>query len=200
VRDEQGGGRRALVDLQQLQVQPLAGDLVDGGERLVEQQDVDADHQQPRERDALLHAAGEMARVGVLEAGEANELEQLVRLALGGVVGLPAQCARQQRLLERRPPGQQGGPLEHQRDVLAGLGDLASVDRDPTRGERDQAGEQAQEGGLAAAARADHGHELARTRLEADVVDGEHPALELLHRVLHRDLAAPGHGRRLSLK
>ena len=90
VGDEHRGGLGLLVDLQQLDVQPLAGDLVDRRERLVEQQDVDADHEQPGERDALLHAAREVARVGVLEAAEPDHVEQAVGLVLVGLrSGLP---------------------------------------------------------------------------------------------------------------
>ena len=57
VGDQERGRVGLRVDLEQLEVQALARELVDGGERLVEQQHVDADHQETRERDALLHAA-----------------------------------------------------------------------------------------------------------------------------------------------
>jgi hypothetical protein len=187
VRHEHRGGGRALVDTQQLDVEALAGDLVDGGEGLVEEEDLDADHEQAGEGDALLHAAGEVARVGVLEAAEADEVEQRIRLALGRVVQAALEPAGQHRVLERGAPRQQRRLLEHQRDVLPGVGDLCPVDRDRPLGERDEPGHEPQQRGLAAAARADEGHELARARAERDVVDRAHAPLEDLHDIVDDD-------------
>src|SRR5918994_2305814 len=100
VRDEHRCRGHALVHAQQLEVEPLTRELVDGGERLVEEEHVDADHQEPGERDALLHAAGQVARVGVLEAAQPDQVEQLVGVSLGLAVQLAAQLRRQKRVLE----------------------------------------------------------------------------------------------------
>ena len=145
---------------------------------------------QAGERDALLHAAGEVARIGVLEAAQADQVEQLVGLSLGARVELLAELRRQQRVLERGAPRKQGRALEHQRDVLPRLGDLAAVHRDPSVRERDQAGDEAQQSGLAAAARAHDRDELAGGRLEADVVHCQDAAVEPLHGLRDRDASA----------
>ena len=55
------------------------GLIVEGGERLVEQQDVRIGGQRADERHALTHAAGELIRIRVLEAGQAVGFQQLVR-------------------------------------------------------------------------------------------------------------------------
>ena len=54
-----------------------AGDLVEGGERLVHQQQRGAEGDRPHEGDALLHAARQLVRVGVGEVGQADLGEQL---------------------------------------------------------------------------------------------------------------------------
>ena len=52
----------------QLLLQPLAQQLVDGRERLVEEQQVGPRDERPRQRGAHLHAAGELVRQVALEA------------------------------------------------------------------------------------------------------------------------------------
>ena len=189
VGHEQRGGGHPLVDAQELEVQALARELVDGGERLVEQQHVHAHHQEAGERHALLHAAGEVARIGVLEAAQPDEVEQLVGLALGALVELLAELGGKQRVLERGLPGQQRRALEHQRHVLARRGHRAAVDGNCSRAERDQAGDQPQHRRLAAAAGTDDRDELAWLGQEVDVVEREHTALELLGHALGDDRA-----------
>ena len=69
-----------------------AGDLVEGGERLVHEQQRRAERERPHEGDALLHAARQLVRVGVGEVPEADLGEQIVGLPVG----------RPGRLLRRR--------------------------------------------------------------------------------------------------
>ena len=101
------------------------------------------DHQQAGERHALLHAAGQVPRVGVLEPVQADQVEQLVRLPFGALVELPAELRREQRVLERGTPRQQRRPLEHHSDVLPRLRHLAAVHRDAAVAQRDEAGDRA---------------------------------------------------------
>ena len=77
VGDEQRGGGPLGPDALQLEVEPLAGHLVERAERLVEQQDLRLDHQRPGDRDPLAHAAGQLGRPGLLEALEADQLDQV---------------------------------------------------------------------------------------------------------------------------
>ena len=105
VGDEQHGLAALLPDAQQLGLHDLARLRVERGERLVHQQHVGIDRERAGEIDALAHAAGKLARIIVLEAAEADELEQVERaLALlvadlarrprGRSARWPAPCAR----------------------------------------------------------------------------------------------------------
>ena len=63
-------------------VEHLADELrVERAGRLVEEHQLGLHRERPGDRDALLLAAGELARVGVLAAGEADPVEQSPRLA-----------------------------------------------------------------------------------------------------------------------
>ena len=91
--------------------------LVDGGERLVEQQHVGVDRERAGEADALAHAAGELVRILLLEAGEADLVDVVARdlLALG-----PRHAAQ----LEPEGDVAQHGRPGHQREVLEDEGAL----------------------------------------------------------------------------
>ena len=70
-----------LHELQQLLLQDLAGLRVERGERLVHQQDRRVHGERAHQADALLHAAGELVGIVLLEAGEPDQIE-IVRDAL----------------------------------------------------------------------------------------------------------------------
>ena len=77
VGDEDGGVAGAVVDLAQPAAE-LAPDLgVERAERLVEEEDARLDGERAGERHALALAAGELARIALLEAGELDEVEKL---------------------------------------------------------------------------------------------------------------------------
>ena len=79
VRHEHDRDLQALAHLRELALQAAARHLVHRRERLVEQQHLRVARERPRERDALLLAAGELARQRDLEPAEVDELEQLAR-------------------------------------------------------------------------------------------------------------------------
>src|SRR6266496_5666505 len=62
VRDEQYGEARVVPELKQLVLHPPARERVEGGERLVHQQDVGLHRHAARDRDALLHSARQRMR------------------------------------------------------------------------------------------------------------------------------------------
>ena len=66
---------RPLPDLEQLEVHPLAGHLIERAERLVHEQDRRVDGQRAGDRDALLHATGELPRVVAGEVGQLDEAQ-----------------------------------------------------------------------------------------------------------------------------
>ena len=78
MRDEQHGLARLAPDLQQLGLHVLARLRVERGERLVHQQHHRIRRQRPGQVDALLHAAGQLRRIVPLEAGEADQLDEML--------------------------------------------------------------------------------------------------------------------------
>ena len=102
---------------EQLVVEPLAGDLVEGAERLVEEEPRRVPGERAGERDPHLHAAGQPPRVVALEAGEADEVDRLC--ATGGALGLahPVQLEQQLDVATDAAPRQERGVLEHVTEV-----------------------------------------------------------------------------------
>ena len=84
-----------------------AGDLVERGERLVEQQHRRGEGERAHEGDALLHASGQLVRVGVGEVGEPDLDEQLARIRLIVAVGRSVDVAEQASVGGDRTPRQQ---------------------------------------------------------------------------------------------
>ena len=93
MRDEEPGELLGDEEADQLLLQPFAQQLVDGRERLVEEQQLRAGHERPGERGPHLHAAGELVRQVLLEAGETDELERLLRQPLRRFAGRPSSSA-----------------------------------------------------------------------------------------------------------
>ena len=82
VRDEQH--RRAVESQQRLELllQLEPRERIDGGERLVEQQQPRLQRQRARDAHALRHAARQLARIRVLEVGEADGVQEARRRCL----------------------------------------------------------------------------------------------------------------------
>jgi hypothetical protein len=146
VRDEDDGRAELLPDPQQLQVQPLARHLVERAEGLVHQEQRRLEGERARDRDTLLHAAGELPRVVALEAGQLDELEHLPDPLLP-LRALPAQhLQRQGDVLGDRAPVEEDGVLEDDPVVAVepGLVRGLPVDGDGARGRLDQVADHAQ--------------------------------------------------------
>ena len=76
---EDGGHREPAPNLAQLRVEALPRDLVDRGKRLVEEQNLRIASERPRDRHALLLAAGELGGRRPSQAAEMHEVEQVAR-------------------------------------------------------------------------------------------------------------------------
>ncbi len=168
--DEQGGVARAVVDVAQpaAEVAPHLG--VERAERLVEQQHPGLDGERPGERDPLALAARELRGIALAEAVESHEVEQVPHSAVD--------LARRRPLAARpytQPIGdvvghghvtKQGVVLEHEADATAAHRNARGVlvaEQDAPGARHLQAGDEAQEGRLARAGRAQHRHQLAGT-------------------------------------
>src|ERR1700693_5025932 len=104
----------------------------------------------------------------VLEAFQPDELQQLHgALAVGGA-DRAGDFAADDGVGEHRAPRQETVVLEHKAAVAAGLAHGAAVEQHLARGRALETGDDAQERGLAAAARPDHGNEFAALDRETD--------------------------------
>ena len=77
--DEQHGEMRFVPQRQQLVLHARARERVERGERLVHQQNIRLHRHAARDRDALLHAAGQRVRIAVRELGEIDLLDVVHR-------------------------------------------------------------------------------------------------------------------------
>ena len=130
-------------------------------------------HERATYGDALLHSAGKLDRISILESGEADELEQpggvlpmrRPHLALNDLDG-------EKDVLQDGAPLEQDGRLERNPNVLDGLGDRLAMQQNlPGRRPQNAAGK-IDEGALPAAAWAHQRHELAVGDGEVEILDG----------------------------
>ena len=125
--------------------QPLhlvPGERIERGEGLVHQQHGRIVCERARDGDPLLHAAGQMMRVGLHELFELHQLELLAGdfLALG--LGHPLHLQAEGHVSERRAPWEQLGKiLEHDAAVHAVAGYGLSADANLAGSWREEAGD-----------------------------------------------------------
>ena len=77
MRDQQDRLAGLVVDALELEIHALARHGIEGAERLVHEDDLRIVHQRPADGGALLHAAGELPGILVLEVLEPRHGEQL---------------------------------------------------------------------------------------------------------------------------
>ena len=100
VGDEDDRRPDPLPEAEQLDVEALAGERVEGAERLVEEEHGRLERERPGDRDPLAHPAGELARPRVGPAVEADEAEEVA----GAGVPIRRPGARRPRAGRRRWP------------------------------------------------------------------------------------------------
>ena len=180
VGDEDDRLAQLGLQAQELVLEPLAVDRVDGAERLVHQHQRRVGRERAGDADALALAAGELGRVAVAEvAGEADQLEQLLD-ARGGPLLVPAEQLRARWRCCRRSScagtGRSAGSRSRSRAAAgraAWIADALAADEDVAVGDLDHAVDHPHGGGLAAARRPDEDADLARGHLEREPVDGD---------------------------
>ena len=150
--DDALDGHPALrPQVQEIGAQSLGGQHVQRRKRLIHEQNIRVHHQRPGEAHALPHAARQLARIGGLEAVQADEVDR----RQGSLADFrPRHALRleaQRNIFEHRQPGKQREALEHHGDAGRGAGDrLAHIAQVAGRRLR-QPGDQAQQGRLARA-------------------------------------------------
>ncbi len=149
---------------------------VEVAQRFVEQQQPRPDHQRPRQGDTLLLAAGQLRRKTMREIAKANQGQCLPHPFGDFPLADAAHLQAEGHVGEGRHVRKQGVVLEHHRHV-AGVhrrrGDVAPVQHDAAAIGRVDAGDGAQNGGLAAAGRTQQGEELTLRDRKVDALHGE---------------------------
>ncbi len=145
----------------QLVLQARAGESVERAERLVEQEDPRPVDQATGDGDPLRHAARELVRIGILETVQPHQRDVFgdrvpaLGLAQSGI----EQAERD--VLRHGQPRKQPRLLEHQAAIEARRRDALAVERHAAVEVGVQSCDEAQQGGLAAAARSHDRQEAA---------------------------------------
>ena len=150
--DKQHGFFLGFPDAQQQLLHQLAGLVVQGAKRLVHQQHARAVGQGSGNGHALLHATRELLRKMVLEAAQAHLVDEC---SCGFELYSAWQAALSQaktNIFLHGQPGKQGVALEHHATVGAWALDGSAVKQHLAAGLGVQAGNNAQQSALAAAA------------------------------------------------
>ena len=199
--DEHAGGARSteVVAEQLSHDRPLGH--VEGGHRLVEEEETRLGGQRPGQGHPLGLATGEAADAMVRDVADAQPVEPVLRhgrrlrsrrpasAGSEGHVGQRIEVGEQEMLLEDQPARSLLRGYQH---AAGGIVEHAAVEDDPSAGERQHAGEGPQQGRLAGSVRTQHRHHLAVRHVEVDVlVELGEPHLDV-GRQAHRR-TAPSH-------
>jgi hypothetical protein len=158
-----------------LQLQVLPQLLVERAQRLVHQQDARVEHDRPRDRHALLLAAGELLRIAAFVTAQLHEVEHALHLRPPRRAADAALLQGEADILGHRQMREQRVALEHHADVAAigwQGGDRLRVDEDLAGARPLEPGDQHQRGRLAGAGGAEEGDELACGDVEVEGGDG----------------------------
>ncbi len=153
----------------QVEVHLLARHRIERAERLVHQKDARVVDQRPADGGALLHATGEFHRILDAEVVETDHRKQLLHALAGLGLVQALHLDREHDVLLDRAPGQQHRALKHHADVPPGRLHRRAVEDDVALCHVEQAGENLEQRALAAAGRADDGHELLVGDVQIDV-------------------------------
>ena len=175
MRDHDEGDVQFALNLFQLDHHRLAQIEIERSQRLVEQQHGRPADQRARQRDALLLAAGKIARPPARERSVSPTISSISqtrrsRAALFHAFHFQAEFD----VLEHRAMGKQRKALEHHRGVAQRrrqVGDVLAGDEDLALGRLFEAADHAQRRGLAAAGRPEHGDEFAVLQFGVEIDD-----------------------------
>src|SRR5579884_2172200 len=193
----------ALEVLEQVEDLRLDGD-VEGGDRLVADDQLRLERERARDADALALTAGELVRVAVVVLGvQADALEQLLHAPLAVLLrvvdrerlrdDLPHALPRVERRVRILEDDLHLAADRPQR-ALAEMGDVAPVEPHDARGRLEQPDDEARGRRLAATRLADDPERLAAAHGQGDVLDRVHDALRPReHALLHREVLRQVH-------
>ena len=173
VGDDDHGGPGPLLEPEQLEVEALPRQGVEGAEGLVEQEDVRGQGEGPGDRGPLAHAARQLDRAKSGRRFETDEVQQLGQPCRPPITRPAGELERIGDVVGDRAPRQEARLLEHEADPRIRRGHGHVVERDPAALRCEQPGGDPQERGLAAAVRPDEGHDLAAGHVERQAVEGD---------------------------
>jgi hypothetical protein len=159
-------------------------------ERLVHQQHFRIVGEASRDRDALLHAAGEFVRIAVGETGQADQVKEMPRDVAPLLWLEPGDVEPELDILRGGAPGKQRILLEYDAAVATGSGDRPAIEQDTAAGRRGEPGQQIEQGGFSAAARADQSEEFAGANVERDVLQRSEAAARSAALATHHEFFA----------
>ena len=184
-----------LLDVLELELHVGAELLVERAQRLVHQEDARPEDEGPRQRDALLLAAGELARQPLLVAGEPHQLERLADAPPR--LGARASCdlERERHVLRHGQMGEHRVALEYHPE-LAALGRQGghrpAVHEHLAAGRIREARDHHEGRGLARSARAEQREERAGRDGDGHVAHRDHRPVGL-GQLVKADLGAPSY-------
>ena len=180
VGHEDEGDAGAPLQVLELAAHLLAELEVEGRERLVQQQHLGMIGQRARQGDPLLLPAGELGGAPSAQPRHLDQGQHLLDDAADLLLGRAPHLQSEGDVLRHRHMGEQGIALEDGIDrPLIGrqMLDRAALEQDLAGARLLEAGDQAQQRGLAAARGAQEGEELVLPDGDRDVVEGPHALL-----------------------
>ncbi len=159
--------RGARQQHRKILAQHHAGLLVERAERLVHEQDAGFQAERARQRRALAHAAGELARIVIGEIGKPDRLQRTAaRASLVRASARPETSCRASRSRSPCSTETARSPGTRRRYRAASVRAPALPDVDGAGGRRHQPAHDAEQRALAAAARADQAEQFAARDIE----------------------------------
>jgi hypothetical protein len=135
--------------------------VVQRAEWLVHQHDARTECKRAGNRHPLLHSAGKLGRIVVLEAGQSNEFQKLQGPVASFRLGSVGDLKRKLDIADSSAPREGGLFLKHHADVLMRSAYLCVVDKNASLEVGDHSAYDVEKSGFSAAARADDRDELA---------------------------------------
>ena len=168
VGDQHDRAADPLPEPQDLDVEALPGEGIEGTERLVEQEDRRLEGERSRDREPLTHPAGELARPRSRPVAQADQAQEVPRASLARGRAHAAHLEREGDVGEGRAPRQQAGLLEHEADPGIRSRDRATLDLDGAGCGSQEPRDHPQERALAASVGTDQGDDGSPVDLEVD--------------------------------
>ena len=167
--------RAALAQVVEEVPQALALARVDARGRLVEEDELRVVHERAREREALLHAAGQRARLHVLQVEQLDVAEQLVHARVGAGAGDAVDAGEEAEVLLDGEIRVERERLRHVAglalDALALRADVAAGDDGTAAGRLKEPAQHLDRRRLAGAVRAEKAEDLAARDAQRERVD-----------------------------